>query len=367
MDNNPTPAGNAAARSLDHARREWLAGLVHGHRVAPSARSALELAQGLWRCGEYREAWQRFVEARDRAPGLAATHLALLPAASMLGLREQEAVALEAALRAHPQDTQIALRAALAEVPDALERARARLAPLRDDPVCADYALALEIIAGDRPQETIEAILAGPGLDPGRRARWQALRWACRHADAPGCHAGLPSRVLERGIAAAAGAGLVIECGVYFGRSLEQIAARLDQPVHGFDSFQGLPEDWKAGEGAGSYSTAGRLPRVAANVTLHPGWFEQTLPPFLDAHPGPVRLLHVDCDIYSSTRTVLEALAPRLQAGSVIVFDDMLGYPGYEAHELRAFEELVERTGLRWELLAACLLGREVAVRVLAR
>lgn len=364
---SPTPASTPAPSSLDRARREWLAGLIRSHRLAPSARSALELAQGLWRCGEYREAWPRFVEARDRAPELAATHLALLRAASMLALREEEAVALETALRAHPQDPQIALRAALAEVPGALERARTRLSPLRDDPVCADYALALDIVAGDRSQETIEAVLADPRLDPGRRARWQALRWACRHADGPGRHFGLPSRVLERGIEAATGAGLAIECGVYFGRSLDHIAARLDQPVHGFDSFQGLPEDWKAGEGAGSYSTAGRLPRVAGNVTLHPGWFEQTLPPFLDAHPGPVRLLHVDCDIYSSTRTVLEAVAPRLRAGSVIVFDDMLGYPGYEAHELRAFEERVERDGLRWELLAACLLGREVAVRILAR
>ncbi|MDQ3510317.1 MAG: hypothetical protein M3414_01235 [Pseudomonadota bacterium] len=46
------------------------------------------------------------------------------------------------------------------------------------------------------------------------------------------------------------------------------------------------------------------------------------------------------------------------------MFDDMLGYPGYEQHELRAFEEFAQARGLSWELLAATLLGREVAIRV---
>ncbi|MCF7222700.1 class I SAM-dependent methyltransferase [Marilutibacter chinensis] len=363
MDRFPPPA-NAGTDALDHARREWLAGLAAAHREAPSARTALELAQGCWRCGEYADAWPRFVEARDRAPDAAGAHLALLRAASMLGFREDEAAALASALQAHPDDPQIVLHAALSEVPDDLEQARARLMRVANEPACAGYALAIDVVAGRQPPDTIEAVLATPGLDPGQRARWESLRWAARHADGPARHVGLPSRVLECALAAASLEGLTMECGVYFGRSLDIIARRLGQPVHGFDSFQGLPEAWKAGEGAGSYSTAGRLPKVAANVSLHPGWFERSLPPFLDAHPGPVRLLHIDCDIYSSTRTVLEAVGPRLQAGSVIVFDDMLGYPGYETHELRAFTEFVERTGLRWELLAACLLGREVAVRI---
>ena len=99
--------------------------------------------------------------------------------------------------------------------------------------------------------------------------------------------------------------------------------------MHGFDSFQGLPEAWSAHEGAGAYSTAGRLPRGRGQRrACIAGWFEDTLPPFLAAHPGPIRLLHIDCDLYSSTRTVLEAADARLVAGSVLVFDDFLGYPG---------------------------------------
>ena len=75
----------------------------------------------------------------------------------------------------------------------------------------------------------------------------------------------------------------------------------------------------------------------------------------------------MDCDLYSSTRTVLQAAEPRLVAGSVIVFDDLLAYPGYADHELKAFSEYAAARHLEWEVVGACLLGREVAIRVTAR
>ena len=134
--------------------------------------------------------------------------------------------------------------------------------------------------------------------------------------------------------------------------------------MHGFDSFEGLPEDWKAGEQKGSYSTGGRLPVVPDNVRLHKGWFEHSLPPFLQQHNEPVSLVHIDCDLYSSTLTVLEQLADRFIEGSVIVFDDFLGFPGFEQHELKAFEEFILDSGWTYTVLAASLLGREVAIQL---
>jgi hypothetical protein len=174
----------------------------------------------------------------------------------------------------------------------------------------------------------------------------------------------MPVDVLRRAIMLAPCKGLTLECGVYFGRSLRQIAAATRDTVRGFDSFQGLPEAWSEAAGAGAHSTGGRRPTAPVNAVLHEGWFEDTLPPFFAAHQGPIRLLHIDCDLYSSTRTVLEAAAPRLVAGSVVIFDDLLGYPGYREHELRAREELSRETGLQWEAVAAALLGREVAIRI---
>lgn len=134
--------------------------------------------------------------------------------------------------------------------------------------------------------------------------------------------------------------GLAMEFGVYQGASLRLIANHLHQTVHGFDSFEGLPEDWTAMQRRGRFSLGGAAPDgLPGNVELHKGWFSESLPAFLASHSGPVRFLHVDCDIYSSTLTVLDLLAERLVSGSIVVFDEYLNYPGWERHEHRALME----------------------------
>ena len=55
-------------------------------------------------------------------------------------------------------------------------------------------------------------------------------------------------------------------------------------------------------------------------MRLYKGWFEQTLPAFLEGQRGRARaelriaFVHMDCDIYSSTKCVLDCLAPHLGA-----------------------------------------------------
>jgi len=73
---------------------------------------------------------------------------------------------------------------------------------------------------------------------------------------------GAAVEVVLAGVAAAPAAGAVLEFGVYHGLSLRKIAQQVATPIHGFDSFEGLPEDWKPGEAKGSYSTGGRVPTV---------------------------------------------------------------------------------------------------------
>ena len=46
--------------------------------------------------------------------------------------------------------------------------------------------------------------------------------------------------------------------------------------------------------------------------------------------------MHIDCDIYASTKTALEQTIPRLAPGAVIVFDEFFNYKGYELHEYKA-------------------------------
>lgn len=175
--------------------------------------------------------------------------------------------------------------------------------------------------------------------------------------------AGSNRGTFELAMARAPRTGLVLEFGVYHGKSIRQIAAMVDTVVHGFDSFEGIPEDW-GDEPKGTYSTEGRLPEVPANARLHPGWFERSLPEFLRAETGPVRFVNVDCDLYSSTKTVLDLLAPRMVTGSVIVFDEFIGYETWRDDEFKAFHEAVDRFGWTHEVLCFSFMTRQVAVLV---
>jgi hypothetical protein len=146
--------------------------------------------------------------------------------------------------------------------------------------------------------------------------------------------------------------GQVLEFGVFAGKTIRTIAGRVQQPVHGFDTFTGLPEDWAGSKSPkGEFSLGGRLPAVPANVTLHPGLFEATLPGFVREHRDPVAFAHVDCDLYSSTRTVFEAVGPLVVPGTVLLFDDYFNYPGWRQGEHLAFQEWVKSRGVKYRYI----------------
>jgi hypothetical protein len=159
--------------------------------------------------------------------------------------------------------------------------------------------------------------------------------------------------------------GLICEFGVFEGQTISYIAKQVpDRNVFGFDSFKGLPETWRGPFQRGVFSMGGRLPSVPANVTLIKGWFDATLPTFAAEHDGPAALLHVDCDLYSSTKCIFAHLGHRVVPGSVIVFDEYFDYPGWQEHEFRAFAEFVAQAGLSYEYLAYNRLHEQVAVRI---
>lgn len=139
--------------------------------------------------------------------------------------------------------------------------------------------------------------------------------------------------------------GLILEFGVASGRTITWIADQAVGIVHGFDSFEGLPEAWYGNYRRGTFARD-HMPDVPHNVTLIEGWFSDTLPGFLAEHSEPVSFLHIDCDLYSSASYVLSELRDRIVPGTVIVFDEFFNYPGWRQHEYRAFMEFVESTGL---------------------
>lgn len=137
--------------------------------------------------------------------------------------------------------------------------------------------------------------------------------------------------------------GTALEFGVGAGESTRLIAERM--PVIGFDSFKGLPEDWRDGFPAGMFAQD-TIPHIP-NTNLVVGLFEDTLPTFTASdHVG---LVHIDCDLYSSTKTVLNHI--HLAPETVVVFDEWHGFDGCQDHEQRAWREHITNTPITWDVL----------------
>lgn len=118
----------------------------------------------------------------------------------------------------------------------------------------------------------------------------------------------------------------IVECGVYRGASISRIRAVFGSSydIWGFDSFEGLPEDWKGAPShckKGCFSTGGSIPSIEG-VTFVKGWFEDTLPSFVKEHPEGLALLFIDCDLYNSSLQALTILNPIIKHGTILVFDE---------------------------------------------
>lgn len=150
-------------------------------------------------------------------------------------------------------------------------------------------------------------------------------------------------------------AGLFAEFGVFTGWSINYFARALggrDVTIYGFDSFEGLREDWHGTwYAAGHFDLGGQPPPVLPNVTLIKGWFADTIPPFLDSHPGRLAFVHLDADTYESTARVLALLKDRIAQGTIVVFDEYFGFPNWQNGEFRAWQDFVEACHLSYRYL----------------
>ncbi len=172
--------------------------------------------------------------------------------------------------------------------------------------------------------------------------------------------------LIEFAVRDASAQGLFLEFGVATGNTIRQIAGHAPEgkTVYGFDSFSGLPGDW-----SGHVETAGafrqkQLPKVPPNVTLLQGLFGDTLPGFLETHSGPVSFVHIDCDLYDSTKTILDHLGSRFQPGTRILFDEYFNYPGWKLHEFKAWAEFCRTSGTQYSYVGFTALDGRVLVQI---
>jgi hypothetical protein len=145
---------------------------------------------------------------------------------------------------------------------------------------------------------------------------------------------------------------LYMEFGVFKGAATRYWSKLLRNPkskLHGFDSFEGLPENWIDNRPQGHFSLAGQVPQIDdTRVQFFKGWFEQTLRDY-KFPPHEVLVAVLDADLYSSTNLVLNTIEHVLVPGTYIYFDEF----NHRFDEMRAFDEFVQRTGMKFSLVAA--------------
>lgn len=136
-----------------------------------------------------------------------------------------------------------------------------------------------------------------------------------------------------------------LEFGVSKGTTLRTIRENTTNPVIGFDSFNGIPEQWN-GELVGRYAVD-TLPLIA-DTELWIGLFEHTIPYYVITKPT-IRFVHIDCDLYSSTKTVLNKIYPYFASEVIICFDELMNYGNDEwrNHEYKALVEFISNTSAK--------------------
>tara|TARA_B100001540_G_scaffold301782_1_gene308637 strand:+ start:449 stop:1756 length:1308 start_codon:yes stop_codon:yes gene_type:complete len=158
--------------------------------------------------------------------------------------------------------------------------------------------------------------------------------------------------------------GLYLEFGVGNGTSINYISSIIKDNIHGFDSFEGLPEAWNhLPEKA--FSSNGIPPKLNSRIILHKGYFEETLPHFCNEYNEKVSFLHFDCDLYKSTKTIFSNLENMIVSGTIFLFDEMISYEGFENHEFKAFKEFIQKTEKNYECLIMNYLTGQVVIRIL--
>ena len=161
-------------------------------------------------------------------------------------------------------------------------------------------------------------------------------------------------RLLDYALSQITKKGDILEFGVRAGESITHIANKLrGTTIHGFDSFEGLPEDWAGHEFLkNDFTQDGKIPTVPKNVILHKGWFEKTIPEYNKNNDNDIAFINLDCDIYSSTKTVFDELENKIKNGTIILIDDFFNYRNWQQHQYKAFQEFIENNDVKFEYLA---------------
>jgi len=151
----------------------------------------------------------------------------------------------------------------------------------------------------------------------------------------------------------------ILEFGVWKGASINRIGEYFSDTqieIFGFDSFEGLSENWGGTSYVkGFFDVGGKLPQVRDNTKLIRGWISETLPNFLSSNASAMEklvLVNIDTDTFTPAKLILESLGEYLKPGTIIMFDEFMGYPFWEKGEYEAFRQFIQNTKLSFSYIA---------------
>ena len=152
------------------------------------------------------------------------------------------------------------------------------------------------------------------------------------------------------------------EFGVWRGEAFKYLINTFKKG-YGFDTFEGLPEDWH-NEKAGSYTSQGAIPKIKGGEFIV-GKFEDTLPKFFSEAKPMASIINFDADLYSSTICALNGASSVIDQKTILIFDEFLINPNWEKDEYRALEEYCVENNYKYEVLAVSFFSKQVAVRLI--
>ncbi len=158
------------------------------------------------------------------------------------------------------------------------------------------------------------------------------------------------------------------EFGVWRGQSFKYFIEYFKNG-YGFDTFEGLPNDWYRPDGSileksGTYSANNNIPNIKGGEFIA-GKFDETLPKFFSKPRPMASIVNYDADLYSSTICALNYSKPVIDKDTILIFDELIAYEGWENDEFKALEEFSDKNNLKYEVLAVSFFTKQVAIKLI--
>ena len=152
------------------------------------------------------------------------------------------------------------------------------------------------------------------------------------------------------------------EFGVWRGESFQHLIKTFKKG-YGFDTFEGIPEDWH-GEKAGTYSSDGNIPEIKGGEFIV-GKFENSLPEFFSKTRQMASVINFDADLYSSTICALNHSQSVIDHHPILIFDEFIMNKNWEQDEYKALNEFCRNNNYTYEVLAISFFTKQTTVRLI--